>query len=322
MPPEPHLPAEDALDRFLSACTAAGPVTRSDRIGVAVSGGPDSLALLLLALGTFGEQVEAVTVDHRIRPESAGEVRFVADICATLDVPHTALQLLRKPVGGNLSAKLRELRYAQLREWATRERIDWLMTGHHADDQRETLLMRLNRAAGVGGLAGIRARNQRTLRPLLGWRRAELAAIVAQAGLTPIDDPTNHDEAFDRARLRKVLAGVEWLDPLAVSRSAAALDQADEALSWAARRIARTHCRQTDDAITFRIDDLPAEIERRIILGCLRKLNPDLRIDGPKLARFHDSLRAGKKATLDGVMASPGDGYWTFSPAPPRRTTT
>jgi tRNA(Ile)-lysidine synthase len=316
--PTPNAPAEALLDRFVADC-AVGPVARGDRIGIAVSGGPDSLALLLLAHGAFGAQVEAVTVDHGIRPESAGEAAFVASVCEKMGVSHTILELLRKPRKGNLSAKLRELRYAQMYGWAGKNGLNWLMTGHHADDQLETMIMRLNRGAGTAGLSAIRARNELTLRPLLGWRRSELAEIVRQSGLTPIDDPTNRDERFDRARLRKALADVDWLDPLAVNRTAHAMEEADAALAWAAWRMAKERCTQEGEVVVFDSADLPREIQRRIVLGCLRKLNAKASPGGPKLTRFHDGLERGKRATLEGIVGWSLGAIWRFEIAPPRR---
>lgn len=319
--PTPNAPPEALLDRFLADCVI-GPVTRADRIGIAVSGGPDSLALLLLAHGAFGPQIEAVTVDHGIRPEAAGEAAFVGHICETMGVPHTVLQLLRRPRRGNLSAKLRELRYAQLYEWAEAHGVTWLMTGHHADDQLETMVMRLNRGAGTAGLSAIRARNGLTLRPLLGWRRAELAAIVRAAGLEPIDDATNHDERYDRARLRKALADVDWLDPLAVARTAHAMEEADTALAWASVQAGNARCRRDDGAIIFDSSDLPREIQRRVVLACLRLLVPKAAPTGTKLTRLHSELERGKRITLEGILATADGARWRFELAPPRRSGT
>lgn len=317
---KPSAPPEALLDRFVEDCRTAGPVDRGQRFGVAVSGGPDSLALLLLAAFAFERQVEAVTVDHRLRSEAATEARHVGEICVALGVPHVTIELLRKPPRGNLSAKYRELRYAQMLGWAKERQLDWLMTGHHADDQLETVIMRLNRGSGVAGLSAIRRRNGITLRPLLGWRRAELAAIVRDSGLTPFDDPTNHDERYDRARLRKALAGADWLNPLAVAHSATAMEEADAAINWATLRLINEHARARGEAILMLPGNLPVEMQRRILLACLHKLKPGIVVDGPKLGRFHAALSGGRAATVGGVMAKQRDGGWLLSLAPPRRT--
>jgi tRNA(Ile)-lysidine synthase len=143
---------------------------------VAVSGGPDSLALLLLAHAAMPGLVEAATVDHGLRSESADEAAFVAEICGKLGVPHATLKVT---VGaGNLQAEARAARYAALAGWMAERGLAALATAHHADDQAETLILRLNRGSGVAGLAGVRARGLvpgtrlPLLRPLLGWRRA------------------------------------------------------------------------------------------------------------------------------------------------------
>ncbi|MBO0750444.1 MAG: tRNA lysidine(34) synthetase TilS, partial [Porphyrobacter sp.] len=126
------------------------------RLGLAVSGGPDSLALLLLAHATLPGQFAVATVNHGLRPEAAAECAMVERVCAARGIPCTILQV--KLAAGNIQAEARATRYAALGEWAQREGLAGLATAHHADDQAETLLMRLNRASGLGGLAGVRSR--------------------------------------------------------------------------------------------------------------------------------------------------------------------
>ena len=153
--------------------------------GVAVSGGPDSLALLLLARATFPGGIEAATVDHGLRAESGAEAAFVRDVCGRLGIAHATLT--GPAIEGNIQSGARALRYRLLGSWARERGLGFILTGHHQDDQAETLLMRLRRGAGLAGLAGIRPRAEidglKVLRPLLGWRRTELAQIVAAAGL-------------------------------------------------------------------------------------------------------------------------------------------
>ena len=155
-----------------------------------------------------------------------------------------------------------------LGQWAETKDLRWLLTAHHADDQAETLAMRLARGSGLSGLSGIRdmadIAGVRVARPLLGWRRAELAEIVAAAGIEPVADPSNEDERFDRVRMRKRLAGAGWLDPIAVARSAAALAQADDALDWAVDRLLKERAREEQGAVLFDPSGIPAELRRRI----------------------------------------------------------
>ena len=313
MPPvAPQLAA-----RFRADLAALG-VAPECGLALAVSGGPDSLALLLLAHAA-GFAIEAATVDHGLRPESAAEAQFVARTCAALGVPHATLALAPPPASGNRSDWARRERYAALHAHADARGLGFILTAHHADDQLETMLMRLNRGSGVAGLAGIRARQGKVLRPLLGWRRDELAGIVRAAGLPPVDDPSNRDDAYDRARLRKQLAGVDWLDPQAATRSAAALAEAEEALAWAAAREAERRLRR--DGPTLRLDPagLPHELLRRLALKALAELNPEApRPRAEALERLIAALQAEGTATLAGVKCRGGE-MWAFTRAPSRR---
>ncbi|WP_114952715.1 tRNA lysidine(34) synthetase TilS [Sphingosinicella terrae] len=286
------------------------------RIGVAVSGGPDSLALLLLAHAARPGAVEAATVDHGLRPEAAAEAEHVAALCARLDIAHETLRPA-SPIRGNVQSGAREARYLLLETWRAGRGLDWLLTGHHADDQAETLLMRLNRGAGIGGLGAVRAVNERVLRPLLGWRRAELAAIARTAGVDPVEDPSNFDPRFDRARLRSRLAEAEWIDPLAMTRSAQALSEANAALDWAADRLIEERVAPGDGALDP--TGLPSELRRRLVLRMLRRINPAAEPRGDALTRLLQALDAGKVATLAGVRCR-GGARWSFAAAPARRS--
>jgi tRNA(Ile)-lysidine synthase len=289
------------------------------RLGVAVSGGPDSLALLVLAAASFPGAVHAATVDHGLRPESAAEAESVAKACVGLDIPHAVLRP-SAPISGNMQSAARRARYALLEAWRSEQGLDWVVTAHHADDQAETLLMRLNRGSGVAGLAGIRAVNGRVLRPLLEWRRAELQTIVDEAGLAAAIDPSNRDERFDRARLRRELEGAEWLDRLAAARSARALAEAEEALDWAAGRLFAERTRSEGDTLRLDPSGVPAELRRRLLLRALRGIDPHAAPRGEELGRLLATLSQSGSATLAGVKAEAesAGGVWAFSPAPPR----
>lgn len=296
----------------------AGPAPAT--FGIAVSGGPDSLALLLLAEAAFPGQVEAATVDHRLRPESAAEAAFVGEICAARAIPHATLT--GPPIEGNVQAGARALRYRLLGQWTRERGLAFILTAHHQDDQAETLLMRLQRGAGLAGLAGIRPHAEieglRILRPLLGWPRAALAEIVAAAGLTPVEDPSNSDDHYDRARLRKQLAEAGWLDAAALARSAAALAEAETALDWTAEQLIAERTDSTQDGLTFDAADLPAELRRRALLRLLALLVPADPPRGDSVQRLLAALDAGETATLAGVKCTGGP-VWRLSPAPPRR---
>jgi tRNA(Ile)-lysidine synthase len=257
-------------------------------------------------------------VDHGFRPESKAEARFVADLCDQIGVRHEILTL-DAPREGNVSDWARTERYKRLRAWAKTRGIEALATAHHADDQLETLLMRLNRGSGVGGLAGVRERNHGLIRPLLGWRKAELEAVVAECGIVAVDDPTNRDDRYDRARMRKALRGVEWLDPIAVSRSAAALAEADDALAWSAQALFDEYAMGDATELSFAAPQLPRELGRRIALHCLRAVNPEADPRGAALDRLLTALQNNGVMTISGVKCC-GGRVWQFSPEPPRRT--
>ncbi|HVJ00474.1 MAG TPA: tRNA lysidine(34) synthetase TilS [Sphingomonas sp.] len=305
-----------------------------ERVLLAVSGGADSTALLLLAHAALGGRCHAATVDHGLRPEAAGEAAAVARLCATLGVAHATLAApmpARVRRTANLSARARALRYRLLEDHARTIGAHRIATAHHADDQLETLIMRLNRGSGVTGLAGIRPAGGMTIRPLLGWRRAELATLVARAGIAAIEDPSNVDDRFDRARLRKVLADAGWLDADQWRRSAAALGDAEAALEWATRDVAQRCCMLDGDRATLNVDDQPAELLRRLVLRCLVHVDPAADPRGSQVARLTAAIAAARengadlRATLGNVLIERVDDHASgvtiaFAPAPPRRS--
>jgi tRNA(Ile)-lysidine synthase len=296
----------------LEALTGGKP----ERLAVAVSGGPDSLALLLLAVAAYPGRIRAATVDHGLRPESAVEASFVAAICAERGIPHAILRAGMKE-RSNVQAAARARRYALLTSWLGETGAPYLATAHHLDDQAETLLMRLSRGSGLSGLSGIRAVNASVVRPLLGWRREELAAIVAAAGIDAIADPSNADQRFDRVRVRKRLAESGWPEPAPLARSAGALAEANEALEWMVERLAGERVRQTGNGFTFDPSGLPAELRRRLVQLILARMDRSAP-RGEEVTRLLVTLDAGGTATLSEVKCA-GGATWRFTPAPPRR---
>lgn len=310
--------ADAARARFRQDVERLAGVVDARRLGIAVSGGADSMALLWLAHGAFPSHVAAATVDHGLRPEAADEAAMVARWCAAHGVPHATLRPA-VPIAGNLQSEARAARYALLDGWATAQGIDWIMTAHHADDQLETLLMRLNRGSGVAGLAGVRARNGRVLRPLLGWRKAELLAIATAQGLPVAHDPSNADPRFDRVAMRQALQHASWLDVPAAARSAAALAEAEEALAWTARHLA-DRITPSGDAWHLDMDGLPRELARRLFLAALAEADPALRPRGDAVDVVIAAATTGGKASIGDWLVM-GGRPWRLYAAPPRRTT-
>ncbi len=228
-----NAPAEPDPDRLFA------PLTSASGIVAAVSGGPDSMALMgLLARWRQPGRptVFVATVDHGLRPGSAGEAALVAREAERIGLPH---RLLRwegpKPVRG-LPEAAREARYGLLVALSRETGASHLVTAHTRDDQAETVLMRLARGSGPAGLAGMRPEVERDgirhLRPLLGIAKADLVALCRRNGWPFVEDPTNRDEAFARPRWRRLapVLAAEGLTPDRLAQLAERMLRADQAL--------------------------------------------------------------------------------------------
>ncbi|MCG7518711.1 tRNA lysidine(34) synthetase TilS [Ruegeria sp. Ofav3-42] len=268
-------------DKLRADIRARLPEKLPARLGVAVSGGGDSVALLLL-LNEIAQSENAelfvATVDHGLRPEAAAEAVKVGELAARLGVPHQTLVWDGWTGDGNLQDHARQARYRLLTEWARRNAISAIALGHTADDQAETFLMRLGRASGVTGLAGMPAvRDQdgvTLLRPMLKITRKQLRDYLTAKGVEWIEDPSNHDLRFDRIKARQALSGLEGLGITAgsLTRVTENLAQAREALvrytQESARKVSMVDA--GDICLDRRgIQDLPQEIQRRILVGCV-----------------------------------------------------
>jgi len=318
MVPEPAM-----VERFRADLGAL--IAPEARIGVAVSGGPDSLALLLLAAATRPGLVEAATVDHALRAENRAEAEMVATLCEQLGVPHAILTVDwdNKPTSA-MQERARDARYALLDRWLGERDLAGLVTAHQLDDQAETLVMRLVRGAGVRGLGAMRpstripGSDRILLRPLLGWRRSELEGVCAAAGVAPVADPSNDDEQFERVRVRRALA-MTSLDPEMLARSAAHLASAAEALDWSAEQLWRRSVTTEPDCIRYNQSDAPDELVRRIVARAIAQLATEgpTGLRGAELDRAVETLRSGGTGTLRGVQFTGGN-LWTFISAPKR----
>ena len=292
------------------------------RLGVAASGGSDSMALLHVLAGCapdHGVALEAATVDHGLRAGSDDDATFVKNTCEDLDIHHETLRWTDWDGRGNLQAEARAARYRLLAEWAARRRLDRVALGHTMDDQAETFLMRLAREAGVDGLAAMKAvfsRDGATFwRPALSLGRGELQAFLKRQGQAWRDDPSNADEGFDRVKARKALA---VLDEIGIDRGtiwgvALNLSAASDALKRttveAAQRIAKV---EAGDVVFDRRALLiaPHEILRRLLVSGL------VWVSGtdypPRRDALFDLERAvvGKQNhTLHGCLVTAGDDF-------------
>ncbi|QEW21818.1 tRNA(Ile)-lysidine synthase [Marinibacterium anthonyi] len=290
------------------------------KLAVAVSGGGDSMALLHILSRCFppgAVDLLAVTVDHGLRPEAADEAAFVGRFAETLGVPHAILTWGGWDGTGNLQAAAREARYRLMGDWARSEQVALLALGHTADDQAETVLMRLARSSGVNGLSGMPVRRTMhgvsLVRPMLGLTRAQLRDYLRGHDIAWREDPSNEDPKYERIQMR---AALDQLAPLgitaqALSSVATYMAAAREALDWytfvAARDIAELDAGDVViDLRGFRV--LPEEIARRLLLRAVAWI---ARSDYPPrraaVSEAIDALRHGRGATLGGCRLLVGD---------------
>ena len=250
----------------------------SGEVGVAVSGGSDSVALLHLLVAA-GARVSAITINHDLRLEAAEEARFVAGLCAGLGVAHSVVIWDHGVVAGNVPDMARRARYALIAGWAQAQGVARVMLGHTADDQAETVLMGLARGAGLDGLCGMRPwwdqGAVRFERPLLGVGRAHLRGYLTRAGVAWMDDPTNDDMQYQRVRTRKAMA---LLRPLGISveglgEVARNLAAARAALVAGVAEAAARIGQERAGALIFHhaaFLALPDDIRRRLLIAALR----------------------------------------------------
>lgn len=251
------------------------------RLGVAVSGGGDSMALLHILADCAAQRgvvLEAATVDHGLRSGSAEEAEFVASACKALDCQHETLRWKGWDGRGNLQAEARAARYGLLADWARRRHLDRVALGHTRDDQAETFLMRLAREAGVDGLASMEAVFDRDgvtfWRPALGVARDALRDFLKRHGHDWRDDPSNEDEGYDRVKARAILAALEPLGINAATLSGVSANMSGARFALrqmafdAAGRIGRE---QAGDVVFDRDAVLaqPSEIQRRLLKAAL-----------------------------------------------------
>lgn len=291
--------------------------TGMTRLGVAVSGGGDSVALLHVLASCapdHGVTLEAATVDHGLRPESADEAARVAETCAGLGIAHETLTWQGWDGSGNLQAEARDARYRLLAGWARARGLDAVALGHTRDDVAETFLMRLAREAGVDGLAAMADAfsrdGARFLRPALGLGRDELRGFLGRHGIGWADDPSNEDPRFDRVKARKALEmlGDLGIDAGTLAGVAGNLASASAALrqitSDTARRIARVHA---GDLVIDRagLAEAPDEIARRLLVAALGWVSgAGYAPRREALADLESAVDAGRTHTLHGCLVA------------------
>jgi tRNA(Ile)-lysidine synthase len=312
-------------------------------IVLAVSGGPDSIALMWLAARwrralTRGPRLIAVTVDHGLRRAAAREARDVKRLAKELDLLHRTLRWRGAKPKTGLPAAARAARYRLLAEVARASGATHILTAHTRDDQAETLLMRMLRGSGIAGLAAMARQSKRDgvwlARPLLDVPKSQLIATLNKAKIAFAADPTNRDTRFTRPRLRALMPALaeEGGDARNLARLAARLARANAALEvlvdGAERYLALS---DRNDAARFGFDasafaGLSEEIRLRLLMRAIDRVGHEGPAELGKaealMAALDRAVAAGEgglKQTLAGAVISLAGGRIHVAPAPPRR---
>jgi tRNA(Ile)-lysidine synthase len=302
-----------ALDLAMAAAFGDTP---PPALGVALSGGGDSVALTLLLhdwARPRGVALHAATVDHGLRPGSRAESEGAGRFCAGLGLSHDILPWAGPDGRGNLMDAARRARQALIADWARARGIGAVALGHTCDDQAETVLMRLARGSGVDGLSGMAAQRQAGgvmwLRPLLAVSRDNLRAVLRARGVGWVDDPSNDDPRFDRVKARRALAVLAplGLGAAGLVATAARMATARAALGQAAADLCDalvTVDAAGDLLIDAAILDAPEDLRDRIIAQAVMALSgAAYRPRHAALHRMIATLAAGGRATLQGCAA-------------------
>ncbi len=266
--------------KLLFAVRAAFLDTKPKRIGVAVSGGGDSMALLNLVttLSALHDwSVSAVTVDHQMRDDSTVEAQFVSAFCVTNGIPHETIKWDGKQAKGNFHKAARDSRYRLIADWAKAHDLDVVALGHTENDVAENFLMRLARKSGADGLAAMEKRFGRNgikwVRPLLQVSREELRDYLKSVDVAWFDDPSNDDPKYSRSQARTIL---DALEPLGINRKTLARVSTQLFFEASALKHATyKHSKKTElsggDIVIPLLDaDFHFETKRRLIVEALK----------------------------------------------------
>jgi tRNA(Ile)-lysidine synthase len=345
MPDDDHSAISVQAAKGLFADWKAAPA-----IVLAVSGGPDSIALMWLAARwrstlARGPRLIAVTVDHGLRAEAAREARDVKRLARSLDLPHRTMRWTGAKPKTGVPAAARTARYRLLAQAARAQGATHILTAHTRDDQAETLLMRLVRGSGIAGLSAMARETERDgvrlARPFLHVAKAQLVATLKKAKVDFADDPTNRDPNYTRPRLRALMPALaaEGGDSRNLARLASRLARANaavEILADGAERYLALRGRGPDpglDANIFAAEAfaaMPEEIRVRLLLRAIDRVGHEGPAELGKVEALLSALdqavmekTAGRgvklRQTLAGALVSLAGGRIRVEPAPPRR---
>ena len=313
---------------------------------LAVSGGPDSTALMWLAARwrarrKHGPKLIAVTIDHGLRKESVREALAVKRLAGTLGVSHRTLRWTgRKPMTG-IQEAARMARYRLLADAARKAGASAILAAHTLDDQAETVLFRLARGSGLTGLRGMtrvtplpasQNRAPALIRPLLGIPKSRLLATLRAAKIPFADDPSNRNPRFARPRLRELLPSLaaEGLDARRLATLARRLARAEQTVERVVDAAAAQLARREANAVIFsaHFSDLPAEVALRLLGRAVAAVGHEGPVELAKLEALHETLAAAMiqkagaarfRRTLAGALVT-FSGEITVERAPARRS--
>lgn len=300
--------------------------TPPKRLGVAVSGGGDSVALLAVLVPfarAHDVDLHVITVDHGLRPEAKAEISYVGELCVRWSLHHHVAEWTGWQGQGNFQAAAREGRYDLMARWAADRGLTHIALGHTADDQAETFLMRLARGAGVDGLSAMAprriSRGITWIRPFLKVERAALRDFLKSEALLWCEDPSNENRNYQRIKARDALTalgtlGVSVESLVQVTHNMA---KAREALSWQTFIAARDMVKIRNGIIAIDkrgFQAQPEEIGRRLLAHSIQWVSGSAyRPRGPTLARALAAVRTGTTTTLNGCQISVNCGIvWVF----------
>lgn len=289
-------------------------------LGVAVSGGSDSLALLFLAkqwCAGHGIECRAVTVDHDLRPTSRQEAEWVVQVAANLGIACDIKTWAHDDPKANLQAQARTARYGLIDAW--RHDISHVLTGHTLDDQAETFLLRLKRGSGVDGLSAMASVRDMgdwsILRPCLNMTRQDLRAFLMEHSQTWIEDPSNDNPKFDRVRMRHMLNDMRdaGLDAKGLADTSTRMARARDALQFYTKQLARTSVTTEYGDVIIDLNDLnaaPDDIQFRLVAAAIGWITSQTY--RPRFSALKNGLEAvknGQAATLAGAVLFPHKGH-------------
>lgn len=337
-----------SLSRDLAATLERLQAEGAQAVGLAISGGGDSMALLDLAEAparALGLRLEAATVDHRLRSEAADEARMVAGHCAARDIRHEVLVWQHDGApAGNIQAEARAARYGLLATWAARRGLSAVLLAHNLEDLAETFLIRLGRAAGLDGLSAmapeVTRHGMRFVRPLLSVSRGDLRAHLQARGIAWAEDPSNSDPHYTRVKVRAALSALAGagISVSAITRSARMLGESRGFIERLLLRDWQQLVRLEGGDLVIAALPEDDEAARRLLNAALREVGgqayaprhtalEDLRLrlrhqkrhtlSGCLITREGAGLRVAREERVAaGLRAAPGDwwdGRWRLS---------